>query len=57
MWPPIVAFVAFTAVNLWLWTRPIEQAELFLISLPLGAVYFWGVFRLYRGASRQNVPG
>jgi len=48
MFLPPILFSAFFALKLFLWSLPIEQVTLFLIALPLGIVYFWAVFRLYR---------
>jgi len=60
---PIIAFLAFKAINVALWALPLTPVAVFLTAVPLGIVYFWGVFRLYRGAEprqsrhAQNVPG
>jgi len=40
-------FGVFLALKLFLWSLPISQVQLFLIALPLGVAYFWGVFRCY----------
>jgi hypothetical protein len=48
MFLPPLLFSAFFAVKLFLWSLPIDQLQLFLITAPLGAVYFWAVFRFYR---------
>lgn len=48
MFLPPILFSAFFALKLFLCSLPVEQVTLFLIALPLGVVYFWAVFRLYR---------
>jgi hypothetical protein len=47
MFLPVILFSAFFALKLFLWSLPLEQVTLFLIALPLGIAYFWGVFRCY----------
>jgi hypothetical protein len=48
MWLQLVALVIYATVNVSLWASPITQIELFLVSVPLGLVYFWFIFRFYR---------
>lgn len=45
---PIVLLAVFAAANIALWASPLSDAALFWITLPLGAAYFWTVFRFYR---------
>ena len=47
MFIPALLFSAFLALKLFLWSLPMEQAMLFLVTLPLGIAYFWLVFRCY----------
>jgi hypothetical protein len=44
---PFASALIFCALNIYLWSLPVSDDDLFFISLPLGGVYFWGVFRLY----------
>lgn len=44
---PLILFAIFVGLKLFLWSLPISQTQLFLIALPLGIAYFWGVFRCY----------
>lgn len=39
-WAVSLATLAFVGLNFFLWSLPITQAQLFLISLPLGVVAF-----------------
>ena len=48
MFLPPILFSAFFALKLFLWSLDIEQVTLFFVTLPLGVVYFWAVFRFYR---------
>jgi len=38
----VVGVGAFFAINLWLWSLPISQQVLFLLTVPLGILYFIG---------------
>lgn len=55
MFLPSILFSAFFVLKLFLWSLPVEQVTLFMITLPLGLVYFWGVFRVY-GRSLTGRP-
>lgn len=41
-WLLILAVLAFVALNVFLWTLPISQVQLFLVSVPLGMGAFAG---------------
>jgi hypothetical protein len=41
-WPLLTAGGAFIGFNFYLWTRPITQGQLCLISVPLAGVAFAG---------------
>ena len=45
----VVGVGAFFAINLWLWSLRISQQALFLLTVPLGILYFvafiWYVMR------------
>jgi hypothetical protein len=47
--PLILGFTAFLALNLYLWSLPISHESLFVITAPLGILYFvafmWYVMR------------
>lgn len=39
-WRAILVLAGFVALNFYLWSLPVSQLALFLISLPLGAAAF-----------------
>jgi hypothetical protein len=47
--PLIAGFACYLAINLYLWSLPISQPTLFVITLPLGVLFFgfamWCVMR------------
>jgi hypothetical protein len=53
---PLFFAAIFFAINLYLWSLPISDEQLFLISLPLGIAYFWAIFRLY-DTGNDRPPG
>lgn len=57
MFLPSILFSAFFALKVFLWSLPIDQTTLFLIVLPLGGAYFWGVFHLYGRVLRRPGAG
>ena len=48
--PLIIGCVGFFALNLYLWSLPISHESLFVITTPLGIIYFaafiWYVLRM-----------
>jgi hypothetical protein len=44
-WIVTLAVIAFVAGNFYLWSLPISQSQLFLISVPLGVVAFAAFMR------------
>jgi hypothetical protein len=47
--PLIVGCIGFFAVNLYLWSPPISPASLFVITIPLGIIYFAAFMRMTSG--------
>ena len=51
--PLILGFAGFFAINLYLWSLPISHESLFVVTAPLGVLYFvafmWYVLRTTSG--------
>jgi len=43
----IVLAFSFGALNVYLWSLPISAVRLFLVTAPLGVLYFCVIFRFY----------
>jgi hypothetical protein len=51
--PLVLAFAGFFAINLYLWSLPISHESLFVVTAPIGVLYFvafmWYVLRTTSG--------